>query len=141
MSGSLLFCIIYLASGLRAGWPGFDPQQCKIFHFSIVFRPTVGPTQPPIQWVLGTLSPWVKWPGSEAGHSPPSSAEVKKGGAIPPFPHMSFLPSFWHRVGNFTNPWPMIKMRSLYFCKRTVQRMTNKLYKDFYLNNFMEDFS
>jgi hypothetical protein len=31
----------------------------------------------------------VKRPGREAGHSPPSSAEVKNGGAIPPFPHMS----------------------------------------------------
>jgi hypothetical protein len=27
-----------------------------------------------------------------ADHSPPSSAEVKKGGTIPPFPHMSS----WH---------------------------------------------
>jgi hypothetical protein len=33
-----------------------------------------------IQWVAGTLSPggWVKRPGREAGHSPPTNAEVKK---------------------------------------------------------------
>jgi hypothetical protein len=37
-----------------------------------------GPPQPPIQWVLGALSPGVKWPGREADHSPPTSAEVKK---------------------------------------------------------------
>jgi hypothetical protein len=31
--------------------------------------------------------PWgVKQPGHEADHSPPSSAKVKNGGAIPPFP-------------------------------------------------------
>jgi hypothetical protein len=30
----------------------------------------------------------VKRPEREADHSPPSSAEVKNGGAIPPLPHM-----------------------------------------------------
>jgi hypothetical protein len=34
---------------------------------------TLGPTQPPIQCVLEGL----KWSMNEAGHSPPSSAEVK----------------------------------------------------------------
>jgi hypothetical protein len=29
-------------------------------------------------WVQGPLSPWVKRPGREADHSPPTSAEVKK---------------------------------------------------------------
>jgi hypothetical protein len=37
-----------------------------------------GPTQPPIQWVPGALSPGVKRPGREADHSLPASAEVKK---------------------------------------------------------------
>jgi hypothetical protein len=37
-----------------------------------------GPTQPPNQWVLGALLMGVKWPESEADHSPPSSAEVKE---------------------------------------------------------------
>jgi len=31
-----------------------------------------GPTQPPVQWVLG-----VKWPGFEADYTPPYSVEVK----------------------------------------------------------------
>jgi hypothetical protein len=52
-----------------------------------VSRLALGPTQPSIQWVPG-----VKWQGREADHSPPSNAEVKNGGAIPPLPHM---PS-WH---------------------------------------------
>jgi hypothetical protein len=57
----------------------------KICLFTIVSRPALGPTQPPIQWILG-----VKRSGREAGHSSPSSA--KNGGAIPPLPHTSS----WH---------------------------------------------
>jgi hypothetical protein len=38
----------------------------------------VGSTQPPIQWVLGTLSPEVKLQRCEADHSPKTTAEVKK---------------------------------------------------------------
>jgi hypothetical protein len=37
-----------------------------------------GPTQPPIQWVLGALFPAVKWLWREADHSHPTNAEVKK---------------------------------------------------------------
>jgi hypothetical protein len=48
------------------------------FHFSVSSRPALGSTQPPIQWVPGALSPRVKWPGSEADHSPPTIAEVSK---------------------------------------------------------------
>jgi hypothetical protein len=39
-----------------------------------VSRPALGPTQPPVQWVPGVLSPR---PGRDADHSPSSSAEVK----------------------------------------------------------------
>jgi hypothetical protein len=35
----------------------------------------------------GLFPPGIKRPGREADHSPPSSAEVKKGKAIPPLPH------------------------------------------------------
>jgi hypothetical protein len=38
----------------------------------------LGPTQLPIQWVPGALSPGVKRLGREADHSPPTSAEVNK---------------------------------------------------------------
>jgi hypothetical protein len=41
------------------------------------------------KWVPGALSPGVKQMGREADHSPPTSAEIKNGGAIPPFSHMS----------------------------------------------------
>jgi hypothetical protein len=39
----------------------------------------MGPTQPPIQCI-----PAIKRPDREADNSPPSSAEVRNGGAIPP---------------------------------------------------------
>jgi hypothetical protein len=34
-----------------------SPGRVRNLHFSISSRPTLGPTQPPIQWVLGALSP------------------------------------------------------------------------------------
>jgi hypothetical protein len=43
-----------------------------------------GPTQPLIHWY------WeAKRQGREADSSPPSNAEAKNGGAVPPFPHTS----------------------------------------------------
>jgi hypothetical protein len=62
------------------------------FLFTTASRPARGPTQHPILWAPGALSPEVKRPGREADHSPQSSAEVKNGGAIPPLPNMSS----WH---------------------------------------------
>jgi hypothetical protein len=52
-------------------------QGLGIFLPTTVSRRALGPTQPPIQWVTGALSVGVKWPGHEADHSPPPSAEVK----------------------------------------------------------------
>jgi hypothetical protein len=50
----------------------------RIFPVASVSRPALGPTQPPVQWVPGVLSPWVKArPGRDADHSPLSSAEVE----------------------------------------------------------------
>jgi hypothetical protein len=44
--------------GLDTGWLGFDARQGqRIFPLASVSRPVVGPTQPPIQWVPGILSP------------------------------------------------------------------------------------
>jgi len=37
---------------------------------------TLGPTQPPIQWVLRAINPGVKRPGREGDNSSPSSVEV-----------------------------------------------------------------
>jgi hypothetical protein len=50
--------------------PGFAIRQD--IPFSSSSRPALAPTQPPIYWVPGA-----KRPGSEADHSPPTSAEVK----------------------------------------------------------------
>jgi hypothetical protein len=56
-----------------------------------VSTPALGPTQPPIQGVLGAFSLGVKWPGCEADHSPPSGAKVKNGGVISIFLHVIVL--------------------------------------------------
>jgi hypothetical protein len=57
---------------------GFDSWHGLGILFTIMSRMALGPTQPPIQWVLGTLSLGVKQPECEADHSPPSNAEVKE---------------------------------------------------------------
>jgi hypothetical protein len=49
------------------------------------------PTQPPVHWVQGTLSLRPKWPGREAKHSPPSSAEVKNAWSYTSTPHYAFM--------------------------------------------------
>jgi hypothetical protein len=49
-----------------------------IFLFTTASRTSLGPTQPPIQRVSGTVSLGIKRPGREADHSPPSTAEVKE---------------------------------------------------------------
>jgi len=48
------------------------PAGLKIFFFDIMSRSALVPTQPPIQWVPGTLSLGV------AHDSSPSSGEVKE---------------------------------------------------------------
>jgi hypothetical protein len=58
---------------------GFNSQWgLGIFLFTTASRMALGPTQPPIQWVLRALSLGVKQSGHEADHSQPSSAEVKE---------------------------------------------------------------
>jgi hypothetical protein len=53
-------------------------QRVGIYLFTTTFRPSLGPTQPPIQWIPGVLSLVVKWlVECEGDHSPPSSAQVK----------------------------------------------------------------
>jgi hypothetical protein len=61
---------------------GFKDQVFKniTFHTSNeldMSRRSLGPTQPPIQWVPGALSLGVKRLGCETDHFLPSSAEVK----------------------------------------------------------------
>jgi hypothetical protein len=65
--------------GRTIGALGFDSRRgLEIVFFTTASRTALGPTQPPIQWVPGALSLGVKRPGSEADHSPPTSAEVKE---------------------------------------------------------------
>jgi hypothetical protein len=55
--------------------------------FSTAFKPVLGLTQPPIQWIPG-----IKRPGREADHSPPTSAGVRNTWiytSIPPHVFMS----------------------------------------------------
>jgi hypothetical protein len=82
--------LVSIAVGYRVD--GQSLNSGKIFLFSTASRLALGPTQPPIQWVPGTLSTGVKQLGHEADHSPPFSFEVKNGGAIPPLLHVSS----WH---------------------------------------------
>jgi hypothetical protein len=57
---------------LQAGWTGHNSRQWFFFSpqspdwcWSLI--------QPPTEWVLGTLSLWVKWSEHETDHSPPST--------------------------------------------------------------------
>jgi hypothetical protein len=61
-----------------------SPGRVKKFLFSTSSRQALGPTQIPIQWVPGALSPGVKRPVREGDHSPPSSAEF-----TPPYVFMA----------------------------------------------------
>jgi hypothetical protein len=71
---------------------GFDSRQgLGIYLFTTASRTALGPTQPPIQWVPGALSLRVKWPGCEANHSPPSSAEVKNAWSYTSTPQYVFM--------------------------------------------------
>jgi hypothetical protein len=68
----------WCSAGLRAGRSvlGFDSRRgLGIFLFATASRTALRPTQPPIQWITGTLSLGVKRPVSETDQSPPSSAE------------------------------------------------------------------
>jgi hypothetical protein len=75
--------------GIATGWTAgvrFPP----VHDFSLLHSVQTGVGAHPA--LPGAPSPGVKWQGREADHSPPPSAEVKNGGAIPPLPH---TPS-WH---------------------------------------------
>jgi len=52
--------------GSITGWDG------DFFLFAIVFRPAVGSTQLPIQWLTGDSFPGGKATGREANHQPPT---------------------------------------------------------------------
>jgi hypothetical protein len=74
---------------LRTGRPGFDSRKGKEILFSNASRPALRPNKSPNQWIQGPFSSGIKWSGRKADHLPPSSSEVKSGGAMPPLPHTS----------------------------------------------------
>jgi hypothetical protein len=71
-----------LPAGRPRGW-GSIPNR------GITSRLALGATQPSIQWVAGAAPPDIKWQEREADHSPPSSVDVKNGGAVPPLAYTS----------------------------------------------------
>jgi hypothetical protein len=77
--GAVAMCLFKWSRPSHSIILGFDSRWgLGIFLFTTASRTALGPTQPPIQWVPGALSLWVKRPGREADYSPPSSAEVKE---------------------------------------------------------------
>jgi hypothetical protein len=109
---------------LRVGRPGFDYRQRQDLVLYNV-KPPLVPTQPPIQRVPCAISSEIKRPGREADHSPPSSAEVKCGGTVPPLPHTASFRSAWlikHR-DNFTF---MVLQPCRRFCSSVVIHSTDE---------------
>jgi hypothetical protein len=93
VTGITLPYLFVLGVGIATGYE-VDGQSSKSGGgtiFSFPQRPDRLRDPPSLlsQWVPGAISPWVKLLGHEADHSPPSSAEVKNGGAVPQLPHMS----------------------------------------------------
>jgi hypothetical protein len=71
---------------------GFESRHVvRISLFTTASRTSLGPTQPPIQWVPGALSLGVKRQEREADHSPPSSAEVKNAWSYTSTPPYVFM--------------------------------------------------
>jgi len=56
---------------------GLNPSGCE---FSLPVQTALGPTQPPVQWVVSLLPalPGVKWPVHGIDQPPSSSTKVKK---------------------------------------------------------------
>jgi hypothetical protein len=86
-----------------------------IFLFTTVSTTALGPTQPPIHWVPGAPSLGVKRSGREADHSPPSSAEVKRGALLPLLQYVFMAWCLVKHRDNFTftfiTPWGVLGER------------------------------
>jgi hypothetical protein len=57
---------------------GAKPNQkfLSVRHASKASKPALGPTQPPVQWITGSLTPGIQQVGRDADQSPPSTAKV-----------------------------------------------------------------
>jgi len=79
------------ATGWTIGVLGFDSQEgLGIFLFTTAFRTALGPTQPPIQSVQGTLSLGVKRPGVKLIPHLLSSVEVTNAWSCTSIPPIRF---------------------------------------------------
>jgi hypothetical protein len=94
---------------LLAGRSGFDSRRGLGIFLITASRPALGPTQPPIQWVPGTISPGVVRLGREAHHSSSPNAEVKNA---------------WHYTSN---------PQYVFMVWCSVKHMDGRLYLHFYL--------
>jgi hypothetical protein len=74
--------------GIATGWTDGVrfPTWERDFLFSAMSIWALRPTHPPIQCVQAAISPGLERLGHETDRSPPSSAEAKNDGAIPPLP-------------------------------------------------------
>jgi len=71
--------VIIITTPLTGPYRVFYLGRDERFFFSPkAFRPAVGSTQPPVQWVTGTFSTEIKWPGHETDYLHLSRADVKK---------------------------------------------------------------
>lgn len=93
-AGRELRCFASIITSLKATQLRIcDSIPCKhkrilCFVFSKASRQALQFLRPPRQWIPGLHTPRVKWPGCEAVHSPPFSAEVRISGSIPPLWHV-----------------------------------------------------
>jgi hypothetical protein len=66
-----------LATGCINKSSNFESQKGQELILSTSSRPTVGPTQSPIQWIRAVISLRIKRPQSQTDKSPPTNAEFK----------------------------------------------------------------
>jgi hypothetical protein len=93
--------------------------EAEVFLFSSASRPALGPTQPPIQLVLGVLFPGAKLLGHEADHLLPSSAKViKMNGAILPLLFHCMFPNILQVPTGHTVSFLIVCIRTSMYVRR-----------------------
>jgi hypothetical protein len=82
----------WYSAGLRAGLPEFR-DQAGAGNFPLCHRVQTGSGAHPASYPVGTRGsfPSGKWPGCEADHSPPSSAEVNNAWSYTSTPQYAFM--------------------------------------------------
>jgi hypothetical protein len=66
--------VIRARVGRPRNWGSVPGRDKKVFSFSVTYKPALGPSQHPIQWVRGLFS---------------SDLKRQVGGAVLPLPHTS----------------------------------------------------